>query len=423
MAKRQSAATERAIRDALRTAAQAVVRDVDEIAGDIADVLTRDVPEISDDAETRDDILLRGRLGLLAWAGAFVRGIEPPEVEPPVEAYAYARTLARRGVPLDVLLRIHRLSLGVLLQAWEDRLGRLDTADALLTATKRSIEVNFRFHDVTMAALSAEYQRERERWVRGAEAVRRETIDGLLGDEPLSTNRASSILRYELRRHHVGLVLWAEPTADDPQVIPLLEQVAADSAAFFDADKALTLPDGASTMWAWIGSDAEIARDQLDGFTSRRNTDGVSIAVGAPGSGVVGFRRTHRDAVDTARVAVLSGRRPGTVIGFGAVQLAALLAGDLDRTRRFVGERLGSLARDDDEAARLRATLLIYLEENGSRLATAERIGVHPNTVANRIRSCREMLDRDIGRDQVLLMAALSLAATLGPAVLIGAEE
>jgi DNA-binding PucR family transcriptional regulator len=106
------------------------------------------------------------------------------------------------------------------------------------------------------------------------------------------------------------------------------------------------------------------------------------------------------------------------VVRFHAVELAALLVGDLERTRRFVHERLGALATDDDEHHRLRATLLLYLEENGSRVAAAKRIGVHPNTVANRIRTCREILDRDVGQDQVPLLVALTLAATLGPAVL-----
>ena len=50
---------------------------------------------------------------------------------------------------------------------------------------------------------------------------------------------------------------------------------------------------------------------------------------------------------------------------------------------------------------------MLYLEENGSRVATAKRIGVHPNTVANRIRTCRDILGRDVGQDQVPLLVAL----------------
>jgi DNA-binding PucR family transcriptional regulator len=413
---------EQAVRQMLLVAAQAVERDADSIASDIADLLMREVPEISADSETREDILLRGRAGLLAWARAFLRGVAPGEVDSPAEAYAYARALARRGVPLGVLLRIHRLALGVLLQAWEERLGSPRSPEQLLVATKRSIEVNFQFHDVLMAELSAAYLRERERWVRGAEALRRETINSILLETPVEPDGASSILGYELRRHHLGLVLWATPTVEDPQVIPRLERVAAAAATHLEAGRPLMLPADGSTMWAWLGRDTEPSRQSMDSLPGGPNLDGVSIALGAPGQGLGGFRRTHRDAVDAAKVAIASRRRAGTVIPFHAVELAALLAGDPDRTRRFVREHLGKLARDDDESARLRATLLLYLEENGSRVATAKRIGVHPNTVANRIRTCREVLGREVEKDQVPLLVALTLAATLGPAVLSVAE-
>ena len=269
-----------------------------------------------------------------------------------------------------------------------------------------------------MEGLSAEYLHERERWVRGAEALRRETISAILAEQPIETDSASPILGYDLRRHHIGLVLWAQPTPEDPQVIPRLERAATAAAAHLEASRPLMLPVDGSTMWAWTGRDAEPVRGLIDSLAAAPNADSVSIAVGAPGQGVTGFRRTHRDALDTARVALVSRRRPGTVMAFHSVELAALFAGDPERTRRFVHEQLGALGRDDDESARLRATLMIYLEENGSRVSTAKRIGVHPNTVANRIRTCRELLERDLGREQVLLMVALALAATLGPAIL-----
>jgi len=270
---------EQAVREMLFSAAQAVERDADLIAGEIADVLMREVPEISHDAETREDILLRGRAGLLSWARAFLRGVAPDEVESPSEAYAYARALARRGVPLDVLLRIHRLALGVLLQAWEERLGSQHSAERLLAATRRSIEVNFQFHDALMEGLSAEYQRERERWVRGAEALRRETINAILAEQAVETDGASSILGYDLRRHHLGLVIWARPTPEDPHVIPRLERAAAAAAAHLQASRPLMMPVDGSTMWAWAGR-----------ATERADEDDVRI------------RRMHENALDASRL-------------------------------------------------------------------------------------------------------------------------
>jgi DNA-binding PucR family transcriptional regulator len=101
---------------------------------------------------------------------------------------------------------------------------------------------------------------------------------------------------------------------------------------------------------------------------------------------------------------------------------AALVAGDLERARRFVRAELGALAAGDDETTRLRATLKVYLEESGSRVATARRLGVHPNTVANRVQSCREVLARDLTERRVQLEVALALAQLLGPAVLLPAS-
>lgn len=406
---------ERQVQAMLLRAARGLEADADDIAEAIADVLIREVPEISSDAETREDILHRGRAGLQAWAFAYARGVKP---ESPAEAYAFARVLARRGIPLNVLIRIHSLAFGVLLCAWEERLGVPSSPQQLRAATQRSLDVNFRFHDALMEGLTAEYERERERWVRGADALRRETIHALLDEQALDTDRASAVLSYDLRRHHIAFVLWAEPTPDDPQVVPRLERAAGTAAALLDASRPLMLSVDSRTLWAWVSRDTEVPRAQLDQLSSCLDTGGVSVAVGASGRGPSGFRRSHRDAVDTARVATISHRRSGAVLTFYSVQLAALLAADLDRTRRFVQERLSELAWDDDECSRLRATLMIYLEENGSRLATAERIGVHPNTVANRIRACRELLEQDPGREQTLLMVALALAGTLGPAVL-----
>ena len=95
-----------------------------------------------------------------------------------------------------------------------------------------------------------------------------------------------------------------------------------------------------------------------------------------------------------------------------------MLGGDTARARRFVRSELGPLAEDDDEAARLRIILKVYLEESGSRVGTARRLNVHPNTVANRVQTCRDMLDRSLGDRRVQLEVALALAELLGPAVL-----
>jgi DNA-binding PucR family transcriptional regulator len=411
-------AQEEAVEQALHAAAEAVARDATTISGAIADVLVREIDVVPGDAQTRADVLRRAEAQISVIVDDFRRGIEPAATVPPPEALAYARVLARRAVPLDVFLRIHRLGFAELLRAWQDRLDAAGDADVLLAATRRSTEHLFAHQDVLLGHLSAEYERERERFVRSADALRRETIQAILASEPVDLDRAGAVLGYDVRRHHVGLVLWAEPTADEPAVAPRLERAAAGAAQRLGGGRPLLLSEGTATMWAWVGLDAEPAADLVDALVARPMGDRVSIAVGEPARGVAGFRRTHRDAADAARVARLAERRAGSIVAYRSVQLEALLSGDLERARRFVAEQLGPLGREDDEMARLRATLTSYLEENGSRVATARRLGIHPNTVANRVRTCRELLGRDPTRHQVRLQVALGLAAGLGPAVL-----
>ena len=142
------------------------------------------------------------------------------------------------------------------------------------------------------------------------------------------------------------------------------------------------------------------------------------MAVGEPAQGSAGSRSSHCDAQDAFRVALLGERRAGTVTRYRDVQLAAMLAGDLERARRFVRTHLRDLATEDDEHMRLRATLKVFLDEHGSRQATAERLGVHANTVGNRIRTCQELVGDSLDAHPLEVHVALSLAERLRSAVL-----
>jgi DNA-binding PucR family transcriptional regulator len=110
------------------------------------------------------------------------------------------------------------------------------------------------------------------------------------------------------------------------------------------------------------------------------------------------------------RIAVLIGRRPGTVTHYDDVALAALASTDVEQARQFVASELGSLAAEDDRTARLAATLQVYLEENLSPRRTAQRLGVHENTITNRIRSAQQQLPHPIEGRTCELEVALRIA-------------
>ena len=84
---------------------------------------------------------------------------------------------------------------------------------------------------------------------------------------------------------------------------------------------------------------------------------------------------------------------------------------------------LGALADNDEYNARLRDTLRVFLQENGSYKATAERLVLHKNTVQYRVRKAEEGLKRPISQDRLHIELALLASQWLGSAVLRPAAE
>ena len=79
---------------------------------------------------------------------------------------------------------------------------------------------------------------------------------------------------------------------------------------------------------------------------------------------------------------------------------------------------LGSLAADDEHHARLRDTLLVFLQNGGSYKATAEQLILHKNTVQYRVRKAEESLGRPVGDHCDDVELALRASHWLGSYVL-----
>jgi DNA-binding PucR family transcriptional regulator len=94
------------------------------------------------------------------------------------------------------------------------------------------------------------------------------------------------------------------------------------------------------------------------------------------------------------------------------------MSGSLELLRAWVAETLGPLADDDDHNARLRDTLRVFLQENGSYKSTAERLVLHKNTVQYRVRKAEESMRHPVGQDRLRIELALLAAQWLGTAVL-----
>jgi DNA-binding PucR family transcriptional regulator len=183
--------------------------------------------------------------------------------------------------------------------------------------------------------------------------------------------------------------------------------------------RSANLPQDESCAWAWLplGARDTVAVPAPPSGATRPGS-GIRFAFGAPGVGVAGFRRTHRQALGAQAVALAAGPAGRRLTSFTEVAPLALMASSVELLRPWVLETLGSLADDDDQHARLRDTLRVFLQEDGSYKATAERLILHKNSVRYRVRKAGEALGHPLDEDRLQVELALLATQWLGATVL-----
>jgi hypothetical protein len=381
------------------------------VARDITDAIHDQLPEL-DAADLRDATYASSESVLRLLAYMARDDVPPSNAEPPPGAVDYAREFVRQGVPLESLLRAYHIGHATFFHRWADAVYADSQGDGHQAhAIEQGANWTFEFIEALSAGLVRTYGRERERWVRSAAAVRSQTVDALLSGEIVDVQAMSARLRYDLDREHLAFVVWHDQT-DEPgnEGLATLERAGVELAAAVSEAKPLLVPRARLLMAGWVAWQDDADGDGLAGLhLDTREFPGVLAACGSAGAGVAGFRRGYHEALNARRIAELLRRRPGTVTHYNDVALAALASTDVEQAREFVVSELGSLAAEDDRTARLAATLQVYLEENLSPRRTAQRLGVHENTITNRIRSAQEQLPHPIERRACELEVALRI--------------
>jgi DNA-binding PucR family transcriptional regulator len=245
-------------------------------------------------------------------------------------------------------------------------------------------------------------------------------IEELLRGDPVDLAVAEGALSYRLRQNHVAVVLWSTSKSPGDEILRQLERLLQQAAvAAGCSGQPLFVPRDRSTGWGWIPLGRGRASVAVEG-----DTDGNHwIALGSPAAGTDGFRITHLEALRAQQVALAGQDRAQQVTAFTdpQVRAAALMAADLEETRRLVRKALGPLAADTETAARLRETLQVFLTEKGSYLATAERIHLHKNTVKYRVDKALEERGRPLDDERLELELALVACRWLAASVLVPA--
>jgi DNA-binding PucR family transcriptional regulator len=381
---------------------------------EVAGAVLREFPELRDDDELRATTYAGSDSNVRQIIEILRAGADPSEAAPPPTAIEHAYEYVHRGVPVDVLLRAYQVGQAGFLHAVSAAVrDAIDDPHEVAEALEDVAGITLTYINAVIADLIRHYADERERWVRSAAAVRAQTARAVLAGEPIDLDAAEQRLGYSLRRAHLGFVVWSPPQSESIDDISALERAAAGFAAKLGGSSRLLVPFGPQLIAGWVGGFEEtvprtLPQIDVDAAPEARG------AVGSPAAGVDGFGRSHREAMQARRIAELAGRRPGSVVTYDDIALTALASADLEHARDFVRRQLGPLAGDDDDILRLSGTLRVYLEERSSPQRTAERLGVHPNTVANRIRAAQELLGEPIDDRVSELLVALRLAPVVG---------
>ncbi|MFE2421985.1 PucR family transcriptional regulator [Streptomyces hokutonensis] len=332
----------------------------------------------------------------------------PPAQLPP-EAEAQLVDMVHRRVPLDLLLTHQRRIHSQLADHFMGGCRSLVPVPDLAASLEHVSHVLFEFAD-TFATMTAEsYTAENERFLRSTAAARYETVLALLAGEG-AVETASRQLAYPLSNaYHVGLVL--HPATSPSRTADHLDQVARSLLRGIGADVQLVVAVDRTEAWAWGAFKARPPSEKplLPGGSD------VLVGMASPHRGVQGFRRTHEEALDAARVGAFGVRSTAdaSVVRYDEVRLLSLLIADPDKAARFVRDELGALGSSAGSAQVLRRTVRAYLDCHGSPQEAAKELQVAKNTVIYRVKRAEELLGRSIRDSQLELHAALRLAELL----------
>jgi hypothetical protein len=346
-------------------------------------------------AVSHEQINKYARASLREHLGAFRRDALPKSA-PDVDAAA-AIAAARVG-ELDTLLSAFRSAQMILWESWfciiEDSPDlRGDERRELLT---RGSNFFFRYADLLSDYVTVTAQTEIAQLRGNSEQRRYRAIRGLLEGEPLP---ASPDLQLDLDQHHLGLFAWGERG----------EEATRELTALLDRRLLIVSPLQGS-WWGWISGARPFEPHEERALERFRPPPSAGLALGLPNHGAAGFRATHRQA---QRARWFATPDAPVLIRYADVAVESLASENREDARTFVERELGAI---DDESAisrRIRETLAAYFAAEHNAASAAATLGVHQQTVANRLRAAEERLGRPVGSRRLELELALRLRAAL----------
>ena len=331
------------------------------------------------------------RESIFAELTALRHGGQIPEKLPPVDVEG-ARLCARFTVPLHLATYLYRVGHFVQWEAWFDLVEQKDLApEARRALLERGSRFFFAYADRMSGLVSEEYARERERMLGGRGPRMMDLVRDVLDGRIVDTAK----LGYPVEAQHLAVVAWGAHVQETLR--DLAESL---------RRRLLTVAVTHETQWAWLGGHRELSESDREALRRFKPHADTRLAIGTEGAGADGFRRSHRRALMAQRAA---DALDGATVHYEDVAIEALALNDEDAARDFVARELRGIDGPDTRSARLRETLEAYFASTQNAATTAAVLGVHEQTVAQRLRAVEERIGRSVLSRRAELEVALRM--------------
>ncbi|AHH19818.1 transcriptional regulator, CdaR family [Nocardia nova SH22a] len=325
--------------------------------------------------------------------GRRVRADVPPEL------LVSARDMARRGLDRSVL-NAYRTGQSLVWRRWMQTCFALASEPGdlpeLLDLSAQSITS---YIDEIADAVGAAMDSERRALTRGTHAERLAAATLVLEGAAITTARAESQLGYRLTGPHTAAIVWDVSAKAAGQLDAAAEVLTRHTGAL----SRLTVIASANALWVWLPTAAAVDTALLTSEVS--DHDAIRIAIGRPGRGVDGFRRSHLEAASTQQMLARL-TSPQQVARYDDIAVVALLTRDPAPADEFVTDTLGELLTADLETLTI---LRVYIQELCNTSRTAQRLFIHRNTVIRRLARADEMLPKPLADNVIAVAAALEV--------------
>ncbi|WP_280403897.1 PucR family transcriptional regulator [Nocardia brasiliensis] len=401
--RRMSSTIANDVEAAVRRITAALSGELPKLMVEMVEMVSTEVPDLrGPDVEEIMLALFRSNIG--TQVDQLARGVALELSEPSAEVVQLTRALVHRQVPLYAVLRAFRISTQFMVGRWTDAVAA-DEVPASITVEviKAGIAEALDRAEMVTERLVEEYRSEDERLARDRSLAHIEDVRRLLSDVPVDVIAAGNRLGYRLSGRHVALVVRDRTEG-------LTSGGALDAAVreLVPAGRGLCVRVDLRTAWCWLPSPLD------DPPLVSPPDQPVLVAMGCPATGLDGFRRSHRQALEAMRVAELAERPSVTVTEYAEIELAALCSSDPVKCRDFVRARLGGLGAGDSATERLRETLRAFYAANSNYRATAARLGLHHNTIRYRLEQAAQVLGHPVDERRLSVELALHLAEIIG---------